>query len=264
MLPGRAALLARTLGLGLIRAVFPPQCLACGALVSSDFGLCGSCWRDTPFITGACCGTCGLEVPADPETFGAAGGTGSGAGGGDHLCEECHAAPRPWAAGRAAMLYRATGRSLVLALKHGDRLDLARPMGEWLARAARPLLAEGMVIAPVPLHRWRLFRRQYNQAALLSHELARLTGLDHFPDLLTRPRATGSQEGRSREARFAALDGAFRISPRQAARIRGRPVLLVDDVMTSGATFSAATAACHAAGAGPVSVLALARVARNG
>ncbi|MCL4068505.1 ComF family protein [Pseudomonas sp. GX19020] len=250
-------MLAKTLGLGLLRAVFPPQCIACGGLVSSDFGLCGGCWRDTPFITGACCSTCGLEVPADPDASGAAGG-------GDHLCEECHAAPRPWAAGRAAMLYRATGRSLVLALKHGDRLDLARPMGQWLARAARPLLAEGMVIAPVPLHRWRLFRRQYNQAALLSHELARLTGLDHFPDLLTRPRATGSQEGRSREARFAALDGAFRISPRQAAGIRGRPVLLVDDVMTSGATFSAATAACHAAGAGPVSVLALARVARNG
>nr|WP_112311340.1 ComF family protein [Pseudogemmobacter bohemicus] len=247
------------MGLGLIRAVFPPQCIACGGLVSSDFGLCGSCWRETPFITGACCDACGLGVPADlaPDAPGSESA-------GRILCEECHASPRPWAAGRSAMLYRGTARNLVLALKHGDRLDLARPMGEWLARAARPLLTENMVIAPVPLHRWRLFRRQYNQAALLSAELARLTGLDHLPDLLTRPRATGSQEGRSREARFAALDGALRIPPARAARVKGRPVLLVDDVMTSGATFSAATGACHAAGAGPVSVLALARVARNG
>ena len=119
---------------------------------------------------------------------------------------------------------------------------------------AAPLLASEMLIAPVPLHRWRLFRRQYNQAALLSAGLARLTGLEHCPDLLARPRATGSQEGRSREARIAALDGAIRVTARYQNRLRGRPVLLVDDVMTSGATFAAATAACHAAGAGPVRV----------
>ncbi len=249
--PGAAiAGFAASLGIGLIRAVFPPQCIACGGLVSSDFGLCGACWRDTPFVTGPCCDSCGAPV--------------AGAELADGLrCEDCHAASPPWSQGRAALLYRGTGRSLILALKHGDRLDLAAPMSVWLAKAARDLIRPDMVIAPVPLHRWRLFRRQYNQAALLSAGLARLTGLDHLPDLMTRPRATGSQEGRSREARFAALEGAIRINPRKSPRIRGRPVLLVDDVMTSGATLAAATRACLQAGAGQVSVLALARVARE-
>ena len=248
----RAAALVKSAGLGLVQAVFPPQCIACGGLVSSDFGLCGACWRDTPFLTGPCCHSCGAQVADSGDTPA-----------GELRCEDCHSHPRPWQAGRAAMLYRGTGRSLVLALKHGDRLDLAQPMARWLARAAAPLLASEMLIAPVPLHRWRLFRRQYNQAALLSAGLARLTGLEHCPDLLARPRATGSQEGRSREARFAALEGAIRVAARYQNRFRGRPVLLVDDVMTSGATFAAATAACHAAGAGPVSVLALARVAKD-
>ncbi|NPD15400.1 ComF family protein [Xinfangfangia sp. D13-10-4-6] len=240
------------MALGAIRAVYPPQCISCGALVSSDFGLCGSCWRDTPFITGPCCHLCGTPVADDSASQAA-----------DLRCEDCHATDRNWQAGRAVMLYRDKGRSLVLALKRGDRLDLAQPMAGWLARAAGPLLTGGMLIAPMPLHRWRLFRRQFNQAALLSAGLAQRVGLDHCPDLLIRARATGSQEGRTREARFAALEGAITIAPRQATRIQGRAVLLVDDVMTSGASFTAAAAACHAAGAARVSVLALARVAKD-
>lgn len=232
-----------------IAAIYPPQCISCNALVASDFGLCPACWRDTPFISGLVCCKCGSPV--------------AGEEGQDVLCDDCLAAERPWSAGRSALLYRDNARRIVLALKHGDRMELARPAALWLKQAAAPLLRPDTLVAPVPLHWWRLIRRKYNQAALLSAALAREAGVEHCPDLLLRRRNTGSQEGRSREDRFANLRGAFAVHPRRRARIAGRPVLIVDDVMTSGATFSAAAAACLAAGASHVDVLALARVAKD-
>lgn len=232
-----------------IAAIYPPQCISCNALVASDFGLCPACWRDTPFISGLVCCKCGSPV--------------AGEEGQDVLCDDCLAAERPWAAGRAALLYHDNARRIVLALKHGDRMELARPAALWLKQAAAPLLRPDTMVVPVPLHWWRLIRRKYNQAALLSAALARATGLEHCPDLLLRRRNTGSQEGRTREDRFANLHGAFAIHPRRRARITGRPVLIVDDVMTSGATFSAAAMVCLAAGASHVDVLALARVAKD-
>ena len=158
--------------------------------------------------------------------------------------------------------YRQCG-SLVLALKHGDRMDLARPAGAWMAKAAQPILKPGMLVVPVPLHWFRLFRRKYNQAALLSKAVARLAGLAQCPDALIRRRPTGTQDGKTRDGRFANLIGAFLVPPRREAAIRDRDILLVDDVMTSGATFAAATEALVAAGAASVSVLSLARVAKD-
>ncbi len=233
-----------------LHLIYPPQCLTCDARVTTDFGLCGACWRDTPFITGQVCNHCGTPLQgedSDPEA----------------LCDDCLHMGRPWSQGRAALLYAGNGRRMVLALKHGDRLDLARPAAQWLLRAARPLLRPQMLIAPVPLHWTRLFKRRYNQAALLSRNLAGLAGLEHCPDLLIRPRNTHSQEGRGREQRFANMEGAMTAHPRRAARIEGRHILLIDDVMTSGATFAAAAEACLAQGAIGVSVLALARVAKD-
>jgi predicted amidophosphoribosyltransferase len=218
--------------------------------VAVDFGLCGACWRETAFIGGLVCDLCGLPLPGDD-------------GGTVELCDDCLTIARPWQRGRAAVLYKGKGRDMVLALKHGDRLDLARPMGDWLARALAPLIVPGMVVAPVPLHRLRLLRRRFNQSALLARRVALLHSLDLCPDLLWRTRATESQDGRGRDDRFRNLQGAIAVHPGRAGRIRGRSVLLVDDVMTSGATLAAATDACLASGAVRVCVAVMARVAKD-
>lgn len=232
-----------------LRMIYPPQCVACGERTDEDLRLCGPCWREAGFIAGLVCDKCGVALPGDDP-------------GEPVHCDDCLTIARPWSRGRAAMGYGETGRRVVLSLKHGDRLDLARPAGEWLMWAARPILADGMIVAPVPLHWLRLLKRRYNQSALLAERVARLAGLDYCPDLLVRARRTASQEGRDRDGRFANVAGAIRAHPGRSRRIEGRHVLLVDDVMTSGATLAASAEACLAAGAGDVSVLTLARVAK--
>ena len=233
-----------------LHLIYPPQCLTCGALVTTDFGLCGPCWRETPFIVGLVCDQCGVPLPGEDS-------------GKPEHCDDCLTIARPWSRGRAALLYKDNARSLVLALKHGDRLDLARPAAKWMLRAAAPILEPGMLVAPIPLHWMRLFRRRYNQSALLSRAIAKSADLDHCPDLLIRRRATGTQDGRGRDARFANMSNALALHPKRAARAEGRHILLIDDVMTSGATLAAAAEACVAGGASAVSVVTLARVAKD-
>jgi predicted amidophosphoribosyltransferase len=233
-----------------LRLIYPAQCLTCDAQVTTDFGLCGDCWRTTPFISGLVCDQCGVPLP------------GEDAGRPEH-CDDCLTIARPWSQGRAALLYKDNARHMVLAFKHGDRLDLAKPTALWLHRAARPILKPGMLVAPIPLHWFRLIKRRYNQAALLSAGVAGLARLDHCPDLLQRRRHTGTQDGRDRDGRFANMSDALRLHPRRAVRVEGRHILLIDDVMTSGATLAAGAEACVAAGATAVSVLVLARVAKD-
>jgi ComF family protein len=233
-----------------LQAIYPPQCLSCNEMVTTDFGLCGACWRQTPFVAGLVCDRCGTPLPGDDP------------GHAVH-CDDCLTIARPWDRGRAAMLYKDNARNLVLALKHGDRMALAKPAAGWLHRAALPILQPGMLVAPVPLHWLRLLKRRYNQAALLSRGLARAAGLAHCPDLLIRRRNTRSQDGRDRDGRFANLVDAIRVNPARDWQVADRPVLLVDDVMTSGATLAACSEACLAAGASSVSVLVMARVAKD-
>lgn len=234
----------------LLHLIYPPQCLTCDARVTTDFGLCGVCWRATPFANGMVCDQCGVPLPGQDNTEVA-------------VCDDCITIARPWARGRAALVYKDNARHLVLALKHGDRLDLAWPAAQWMKRAVEPILKPGMLVVPIPLHWMRLIKRRYNQASMLSEGVARLAGLDHCPDVLRRVRRTGTQDGHSRDGRFANLVGALSVHPKRAELVEGRHVLLVDDVMTSGATFAAAAEACIAAGASDVSVLCLARVAKD-
>ncbi|MFN3953932.1 MAG: double zinc ribbon domain-containing protein [Pararhodobacter sp.] len=232
-----------------LRLVYPPQCLTCETGVREEGTLCPACWRDTPFIAGLVCDKCGVPLPGEDD-------------GAPVLCDDCLHVARPWSRGRAAMMYDARARRIVLGLKYYDRHDAVRPAGIWLARAAAPLIRADTLVAPVPLHWRRLYGRRYNQSVVLAAALARAIARPHCPDLLHRSRHTGTQDGRSRDGRFANLTGAIGVDPRRAAQIEGRHVLLVDDVMTSGATLAICAEACFAAGADDVDVVALTRVAR--
>lgn len=230
--------------------IFPPRCVSCGAHVESDFQLCGSCWRETPFIGGVVCDRCGVPLPGQVT---------------DHqeVCDNCMTNNPPWQHGRAVMLYDGVARSLVLRLKHGDRHDIARPAARWMADCASSMTQETTIVAPVPLHWTRFLKRRYNQSALLAERIARMMGLRYFPDLLVRTEPTLSLDGKTREERHDILARAMKPNPKHKGHLRGASVLLVDDVMTSGATFSAATEACLHASADQVNVIALARVAKR-
>lgn len=233
-----------------VRLLYPPRCSACGGLVDTDFGLCGACWRDTPFIGSTICEKCGIELPGDAD---------------GHVlqCDDCMQMPRPWDQGRAALLYRGQARKLILGLKHGDKTEIARIAAGWMARAAHDLIRPGMLVAPVPLHWARLLKRRYNQSALLARAVADETGLEHCPDLLARTKKTPPLEGKSFAERHMLVRDAVSVHPKHEHKLPGRPVLLVDDVMTSGATLAACTNACIDAGAGSVCVLVLARVEKD-
>ncbi|MBD3665264.1 double zinc ribbon domain-containing protein [Sulfitobacter aestuariivivens] len=233
-----------------LSAVYPARCLTCGAMVDSDFGLCGPCWRDTGFIGGTICDCCGVPLPGEHH-------------GDTPHCDACMTAPRSWEQGRAALLYRDTGRKLVLALKHGDRQEIAKPAALWMASALRDCLPPQTLIAPVPLHWTRMIKRRYNQSALLAKALAAHLDLPWCPDLLQRTKPTRALDGLGGRDRHETLRGAIRAHPKRWHRLVGRPLLLVDDVMTSGATLSAATQAAQQAGSGPVRVVTLARVAKE-
>jgi len=235
----------------LIHAIYPSQCVLCETRTAEDFALCGSCWSETPFIDGGCCDSCGVPLPGlDPDDAGT-------------LCDDCMVIKRPWSKGRAALAYSGSARRLVLSLKHGDRTDLARAATPWMVRAGRELLKPEVLIVPIPLHRLRLLKRKFNQAALLADRVSKTLNLDYLGDGLVRPIRTKSLEGQNREQRFMEMQGAITPNPKHTGALKGRHIVLVDDVMTSGATFAAATEACFAAGADDVCVLALARVVKD-
>ncbi|OED49514.1 double zinc ribbon domain-containing protein [Leisingera sp. S232] len=230
-----------------VSLIYPSRCLGCGGLVESDFGLCAVCWGEMRFVTGTVCEGCGVPLPGEADGF-------------RQECDSCLHHSRPWSQGRSALLYEGQGRKLVLALKHGDRTEIAGPAGNWLYRAAQPLLQGNPLVCPVPLHWTRLLKRKYNQSALLAEVLARKSGLQQCPDLLRRVCRTPALEGKTRDQRYSLLGEAIKIGPNWQKKVIGQTVLIVDDVMTSGATLSACTDACLKAGAQDVRVAVLARV----
>lgn len=233
-----------------IRAIYPPQCIACDALTEAEHGLCGSCWGRTAFISGAICDTCGAPLIGDDH--------------GEVLqCDDCMQIARPWSRGRAVFLYSEVGRQLVLALKHGDRLDLSWPAAGWMARRADGIVDPDVMIVPVPLHWSRLIKRKYNQAAVLAQDLGRHMGRTVLVDGLVRAERTAPLDGHNRDARFSALSNVITPHPRRGRLMAGRQVLLVDDVMTSGATLAACAEAARAAGATDVFTITLARVVKD-
>ena len=176
------------------------------------------------------------------------------------LCPGCLDQPPDYGRARAAFLYDAGAKRLLMPFKYGDRTELARPLARHMAWAGRDLLASAELLVPVPLHRRRLLTRRYNQAALLAARLSRLSGVPWAPGILRRPRRTPPLSELGAHERAAVLEAAFALSRGGAGRVSGRRVLLVDDVLTSGATVTACARLLLAAGASGVDVLAVARV----
>ena len=226
--------------------VYPPHCLACGGATATSVGLCPTCWRGTSFIAPPYCARLGLPFERDL--------------GGGLLSPEAIARPPVFRRARAAALFDdGPSRRLVHRLKYGDRHEVATLMGRLMVQAGRELFDGAPVLLPMPLHRGRLWRRQFNQAALLAEVVGRETGLAVDPFLLERIKATRSQVGMSRARRASNVQGAFRVPA--SAQPKGRTVLLIDDVLTTGATANAAARVLLRAGAGAVDLVVFARVA---
>ena len=250
--PGTLLTLVRGVSTVVLDALLPPRCATCDEPVDRPRTLCLACWSKLAFIAHPLCTLCGDPFETAPP--------------GEPVCGDCLAAPPPWQRGRSALRYDDASRPLVLGFKHGDRLHLAALLAGWMQAAGAELLAGtemlagAEVLVPVPLHRWRLVARRYNQSAVLAHALGRATGKPVADRALLRVKRTPSQGNLTRTQRARNVQGAFRVDPRRQDEIEGRRVLLVDDVLTSGATAAACTRVLLRAGAGAVDLLTLARV----
>nr|TFG55032.1 MAG: ComF family protein [Hyphomicrobiales bacterium] len=229
--------------------LFPPLCVSCGAQIGEPYSLCGDCWKEISFVGGAICQICGLPFEIDP---------GEGA-----VCAGCYAEPTVFDCARSVFHYDEVSKRLILGFKHGDRLERAPAFIHWLERVGRPLAEEADIIVPVPLHPSRLWRRRYNQSAVLAIGIERRFNKIYAPQALERVRATPSQgEMPSAKARARNVAAALRVPDRLRHEIARKNILLLDDVYTTGATLNACARALRAAGAARIGALTLARVVR--
>lgn len=245
-----AARMGQAAARGLLDLVLPPTCISCRAVVGEAGGLCGACWGRLALISPPVCDRMGTPFPYAPP-------------GGLMLSPEALADPPAFDRARAAVLFGPVSRDLVHHLKYGDRLDLARPLARLMRQAGRELMAEADLIVPVPLHALRLWRRRFNQSALLARHLSVLGGVPAAMEALQRTRATVSQVNLTRAERRANVAGAFRVTRAAEGLVAGRRVLLVDDVFTTGATLDACARALRRAGAAHVDALTFARVVEH-
>jgi ComF family protein len=226
--------------------LIPPQCLTCGAALMEPAALCAPCWRQMRLIEVPCCDV--LGVPFAYEQ------------GERAVSPAALVEPPPWDRARAAAAYGEVAKNLIHALKYRDRHEAALVMARLMARAGSAVLAQADALVPVPLHRFRLWSRRYNQSSLLAQHLSRQTRLAYRPELLSRIRATPRQVGLDHEKRRKNVRGAFRVPEAAKGEVRGRHLVLVDDVMTTGATAGACAKALKRAGAAHVDVLVFALV----
>lgn len=228
---------------GLLDLVLPPRSFDGAAAQTA--GLSAQAWNRITFLDGPVCDGCGAPFAYDA---------------GEIRCALCQSRPRAFARARAACLYDEHSRDLILKLKHADRTDLSGLFARWLSRSAAELLDEVDAIAPVPMHPARLLRRRYNQAAEIARPLCALAGRPYLADALVRQRDTDSQGGKSAGGRRRNVAAAFAVPEARRHRVIGRRVLLVDDVLTTGATAEGCARALLAAGAAQVSLAVVARV----
>jgi ComF family protein len=226
----------------------PPRCPGCGAVIGEPHRFCLDCWSALAFLGEPCCARCAL--PFDYETDAEA------------ECGRCLAEPPAFDRLRAAVAYGEISRLVALKLKYGGRPGVAETMARFMARHLDP--GEDWLLAPVPLHRWRIWRRGYNQSALIAAALAGRAGLETRLDLIERIKATPPLRGMGPRERRETVRGAFRVNPRAKAGVKGRAILLIDDVYTSGATANGCARILRRAGAARVNILAWARVVKGG
>ncbi len=240
-----AALLSKGLDL-----VLPPRCVVSGEIVEKQGMIAPSAWSKLDFIQAPFCDSCGF-----PFDFAVDAGS---------LCTACLDHPPPFDVARMALKYNDASRSLILGFKHGDQTHNVKAFTPWLLKAGVALMADADLLAPVPLHHWRMVARRYNQAALMAANVAKAAGKPCAPDLLRRVRATPSQGHLKAGERYKNVRGAFAVSPKYSQGIKGKTILLVDDVYTTGATLKECTKVLLNAGASKIYVLALARVVKDG
>lgn len=227
--------------------LLPPRCPACREIVENNGRFCLQCWTGLTFVTDPVCSTCGAPFDID---------RGPGA-----RCGACLETPPRFAAARAALVYSGSARTVLLGFKHGDRQHLVDIMAPQMIRVGRDWLASDTVLVPVPLHRGRLWKRGFNQAALLARTISRRTGSPTAVDALVRVKPTASSRGMGRRARADNVRGAFRVA--RAEAVKGKEIIIIDDVLTTGATVEACARVLLRAGAARVRVLTWARVVRD-
>jgi len=234
------------LGRGLVDVVYPPACIVCAAATADQDGLCPRCWAGFPFIARPFC-----ERTAEPFAYDI---------GGPLLSPAAIADPPVYGKARVVARYDGAAAELVKRLKFADQIDLARPMAALMARAGREVIQSCDMIVPVPLHRWRFFTRRTNQAAELALALGRLVGKPVELEALLRKKATKPQTSLSKTERRDNLAGAFLVPAGAKGAVLGKRILVVDDVITTGATANAAARILLRAGAASVDIIAFAKV----
>jgi ComF family protein len=232
-----------------LNIALPSRCVRCADFVEKPGSVCGVCWQEMDFIAKPFCTQCGMPFAFDEADDAL-------------LCGGCISDAPAFDVARSALRYNDKSRGLITGFKYSDKLHAARLFSGWMTQAGKACLEGADMIVPVPLHRVRLFTRRYNQSALLAQHIARQSGLPFYPRLIKRLRNSAPQASLSRSSRLTNVKGIFTVLP--PYDVGGKHVVLVDDVMTTGATVRECAKALKKAGAASVRVLVLARTTEDG